>query len=114
MLFHIITLGCKINQYESQAIAESLEKRGFKHAADPALAQAIIINSCAVTSRAVRDLKKTCRQVSRSNPRARIIITGCAAQVLEKELSQLRLRRPGSGEGAFPAQGSSHGHSPER
>jgi len=90
MLFHIITLGCKINQYESQAIAESLEKRGFKHAADPALAQAIIINSCAVTSRAVRDLKKTCRQVSRSNPRARIIITGCAAQVLEKELSQLR------------------------
>jgi threonylcarbamoyladenosine tRNA methylthiotransferase MtaB len=89
MRFHIITLGCKINQYESQAIAESLEKRGFKPAADPALAQSIIINSCAVTSRAVRDLKKTCRQISRSNPDARIIMTGCAAQVLEKELSQL-------------------------
>jgi threonylcarbamoyladenosine tRNA methylthiotransferase MtaB len=89
MQFHIITLGCKINQYESQAIAESLEKRGFKPVADPALAQSIIINSCAVTSRAVRDLKKTCRQISRSNPAARIIMTGCAAQVHENELSQL-------------------------
>ncbi len=89
MRFHIITLGCKVNQYESQAIAESLQYRGFHQIAASASAQIIIINSCVVTSRAVRDLKKTCRQVSRANPEARIIITGCAAQVLEKELSRL-------------------------
>ncbi len=90
MSFSIITLGCKINQYESQAIAESLQGRGFVYAHTPAAAQTLIINSCAVTSRAVRDLKKTCRQAGRFNPGARIIITGCAAQVLEQELSLLR------------------------
>ncbi len=90
MKFYIITLGCKINQYESQAIAESLQDRGFEHVDEPSAAEEIIINSCAVTSRAVRDLKKTCRQAARSNPRARITVTGCAAQVLEQELSELR------------------------
>lgn len=90
MQFHIITLGCKINQYESQAIAEALQGNGLELVDRPDLAREIIINSCAVTSRAVRDLKKTCRQIGRSNPRARLIITGCAAQVLEQELSALR------------------------
>lgn len=90
MKFHIITLGCKINQYESQAIAESLSARGFTYTSSPEQARTIIINSCAVTSRAVRDLKKMCRKTGRSNPRARIIITGCAAQVLGKELSLLK------------------------
>ena len=90
MSFHIITLGCKINQYESQSISESLVARGMEQVSRPALAREIIINSCAVTSRAVRDLKKTCRRAARLNPGARIIVTGCAAQVLEKELSGLR------------------------
>ncbi len=90
MKFHIITLGCKINQYESQAIAESLSARGFTYISSPEQAGTIIINSCAVTSRAVRDLKKICRKTGRANPRARIIITGCAAQVLENELSLLK------------------------
>ncbi|MFO7726761.1 MAG: tRNA (N(6)-L-threonylcarbamoyladenosine(37)-C(2))-methylthiotransferase MtaB [Desulfonatronovibrio sp.] len=90
MKFHIITLGCKINQYESQALAESLSARGNTYVSSPEQARTIIINSCAVTSRAVRDLKKICRKTGRSSPRSRIIITGCAAQVLEKELSALK------------------------
>ncbi len=89
MQFHIITLGCKINQYESQAIAEALQGNGLELVDRPELAREIIINSCAVTSRAVRDLKKICRQTGRINPHARISITGCAAQVLEPELSAL-------------------------
>jgi threonylcarbamoyladenosine tRNA methylthiotransferase MtaB len=113
MSFFIITLGCKINQYESQAISESLQARGMRKVSRPALAREIIINSCAVTSRAVRDLKKTCRQAARLSPGARIIVTGCAAQVLEEELSGLKevhkvipqkdkLRLPGI---LMPAQG---------
>ncbi len=89
MYFQIITLGCKINQYESQALAESLMNLGLLQVDNAQGADTVIINSCAVTSRAVRDLKKTSRQTARLNPEAKIIITGCAAQVLEGELSLL-------------------------
>ncbi len=89
MNFHIITLGCKINQYESQAISESLQDIGHVHVASSCHAGTIIINSCAVTARAVRDLKKICRQTCRLNPNAKIIITGCAAQIFENEISRL-------------------------
>ncbi|MFN2267112.1 MAG: tRNA (N(6)-L-threonylcarbamoyladenosine(37)-C(2))-methylthiotransferase MtaB [Desulfonatronovibrio sp.] len=89
MNFHIITMGCKINQYETQAITESLVRNGYSHLTEPDSAENIIINSCAVTSRAVRDLKKTCRRLGRTCPQSRIIITGCAAQVLEQELTSM-------------------------
>ncbi|WP_028575448.1 MiaB/RimO family radical SAM methylthiotransferase [Desulfonatronovibrio hydrogenovorans] len=89
MRFNIITMGCKVNQYESQAISESLQKLGYIQEKNPALASTVIVNSCAVTARAVRDLKKTCRQVGRDCPEARLIITGCAAQVFEQELTML-------------------------
>ncbi|WP_045214938.1 tRNA (N(6)-L-threonylcarbamoyladenosine(37)-C(2))-methylthiotransferase MtaB [Desulfonatronovibrio magnus] len=89
MNFHIITLGCKINQYESQAITESLARRGLNCSSTPQEAEIIIINSCAVTTRAVRDLKKCCRRMARQNHTAKIIVTGCAAQVFEQELQSL-------------------------
>ena len=89
MDFHIITMGCKINQYESQAISESLQGRGHVHVTSSCHARTIIINSCAVTARAVRDLKKLCRQTCRINPNAEIIVTGCAAQIFAKEISRL-------------------------
>lgn len=89
MNFHIITLGCKINQYETQAITESLVRNGYSLLTEPDSAENIIINSCAVTSRAVRDLKKICRRLGRICPQSRIIITGCAAQVLEQELTSM-------------------------
>lgn len=89
MNFHIITMGCKINQYETQAITESLVRNGYLFLPEPDSAQNIIINSCAVTSRAVRDLKKTCRRIGRICPQSRIIITGCAGQVLEEELNSM-------------------------
>jgi MiaB/RimO family radical SAM methylthiotransferase len=87
--FHIFTLGCKINQYESQALREAWIRAGWLEASGPGEAEAILINTCAVTERAVQDVRKAARRLHRENPSARIVITGCAAQRFPRELAQL-------------------------
>ena len=67
----IITLGCRLNAYESEVMR--------KHAGDAGLKDAIIINTCAVTAEAVRQATQTIRRMRRENPGARIIVTGCGA-----------------------------------
>lgn len=85
--FCIKTLGCKINQYETQAITEALIKKG-KILADPSQADLIIFNSCAVTQKAVVDLKKQVNQIQKNKKKtSKIILTGCAAQVLKDKLA---------------------------
>jgi len=69
----IITLGCRLNAYESEVM------KG--HAAAAGLADAVIINTCAVTAESVRQAAQTIRRVRRDNPSSRIIVTGCAAQI---------------------------------
>lgn len=68
----VITLGCRLNTYESEVMK--------RHARDAGLENAVIINTCAVTSEAVRNAAQTIRRVRRENPTACIIVTGCAAQ----------------------------------
>ncbi|BCS90189.1 MiaB/RimO family radical SAM methylthiotransferase [Pseudodesulfovibrio sediminis] len=91
--FYTATLGCKINQYESQAIGEAWAANASEGRAsevsDPTKANLILVNSCAVTANAVADLRQTVRRFHRDNPQAEIIITGCAAQVMPDELAQL-------------------------
>jgi len=84
-----ITLGCKINQYETQSLIEARELDGWVYQNEPADCQAIIINSCAVTARAVRDTRKAARQAAAANPEAEIIVTGCAVQAFEAEFSSM-------------------------
>lgn len=69
----VITLGCRLNSYESEVM------RG--HADSAGLDDAIIVNTCAVTSEAVRTARQTIRRAKKDNPDARIIVTGCAAQI---------------------------------
>jgi threonylcarbamoyladenosine tRNA methylthiotransferase MtaB len=69
----IITLGCRLNAYESEVM------RG--HAAAAGLGDAVIINTCAVTGEAVRQARQAIRKARRANPDARIVVTGCAAQI---------------------------------
>lgn len=69
----VITLGCRLNSYESEVM------RG--HAETAGLDGAIIVNTCAVTSEAVRTARQTIRRAAKDNPEARIIVTGCAAQI---------------------------------
>ncbi len=83
------TLGCRVNQYESQAISEALQRQGLVRVDRPGQARNIYVNSCAVTAKAVRDLKKTLRRLHSQAPQARIIVTGCAAQAFKEELGAL-------------------------
>jgi threonylcarbamoyladenosine tRNA methylthiotransferase MtaB len=69
----VVTLGCRLNAYESEVM------RG--HAAAAGLDGAVIVNTCAVTAEAVRQAKQTIRRLRRDEPAARIIVTGCAAQI---------------------------------
>lgn len=87
--FHVSTLGCKINQYESEALTEAWRACGLVEAEAPEHAQLLLVNSCAVTSRAVSDLRALVRRLRKANPGARIVVTGCAAQVLREELAAM-------------------------
>jgi len=72
----IITFGCRLNIQESEIIARQSAKAGLDELAEGA----IIFNSCAVTAEAVRQVKQAIRKARRDRPKARIIVTGCAAQ----------------------------------
>ncbi|MEL7033687.1 MAG: tRNA (N(6)-L-threonylcarbamoyladenosine(37)-C(2))-methylthiotransferase MtaB [Pseudomonadota bacterium] len=69
----VITLGCRLNSYESEVM------RG--HAEAAGLEGAIIVNTCAVTAEAVRTARQTIRRAAKDNPDAPVIVTGCAAQI---------------------------------
>ncbi|THB64453.1 MAG: tRNA (N(6)-L-threonylcarbamoyladenosine(37)-C(2))-methylthiotransferase MtaB [Desulfovibrio sp.] len=88
-VFHVATLGCKINQYETQSLREAWLGLGWLETDDPAQAAVVVVNSCAVTQRAVSDLRQAVRKLRRQAPEARLVVTGCAAQVLAKELRDM-------------------------
>src|SRR5579871_4836617 len=71
-LVDVITLGCRLNAYESEAIRERALEAGLRNA--------VIVNTCAVTKEAVRQSKQVVRRQKRIRPDAKIIVTGCAAQ----------------------------------
>ncbi len=77
----IITLGCRLNAYESEVMR--------KCAADAGLDDAIIVNTCAVTGEAVRQATQTIRKLRREHPDARIVVTGCAAQIEPERFAAL-------------------------
>ena len=78
--FYIKTLGCKVNQYESDGIAASLEDKGMVRAQKAVSCDVCIINTCAVTARAGMQSRQAVRKLARDNPKANIIVTGCHAQ----------------------------------
>ncbi len=82
----LTTLGCKVNQYETQRILESFEEAGFSIVPFDSPADVYVINTCSVTSQAESKSRFTVRKAQRSNPDAKIVVTGCAAQMsLNKE-----------------------------
>jgi threonylcarbamoyladenosine tRNA methylthiotransferase MtaB len=78
--FYIKTLGCKVNQYESDGIAADLEQNGLIRSKKGRSCDVCIINTCAVTSKAAMQSRQAIRKLMRDNPDARIIVTGCHAQ----------------------------------
>jgi threonylcarbamoyladenosine tRNA methylthiotransferase MtaB len=72
MSIDVVTFGCRLNAYESEVIR--------REAAATGVADAVVVNTCAVTAEAVRQAKQTIRRLKREKPDARIVVTGCAAQ----------------------------------
>src|ERR1700686_4773525 len=73
MSVEVVTFGCRLNAFESEVIAREAERAG--------LTDAIVINSCAVTNEAVAQARQSIRRLKRERPQARIVVTGCAAQI---------------------------------
>jgi threonylcarbamoyladenosine tRNA methylthiotransferase MtaB len=69
----IITFGCRLNAYESEVMRAQADAAGLK--------QAVVVNTCAVTAEAVRQARQAIRKARRDRPDAKIIVTGCAAQI---------------------------------
>ncbi len=80
MNFNIVTLGCKVNQYESQAMREDMLSNGFLLSDDKEKADITIINSCTVTSVSDSKNRKIISRIRRLNPNGIIILTGCMPQ----------------------------------
>ncbi|HEY0106441.1 MAG TPA: tRNA (N(6)-L-threonylcarbamoyladenosine(37)-C(2))-methylthiotransferase MtaB, partial [Rhizomicrobium sp.] len=76
MSAQIVTFGCRLNTYESEAIRMRVAEAGIE--------DAVIFNTCAVTAEAVRQSRQAIRKARRERPSARIIVTGCAAQTTPK------------------------------
>ncbi len=76
--FH--TLGCKVNQYESQAMAQSLEKQGFIIVDSSDDADVYIVNSCTVTAESDRKTRQTVRKFKKLHPESIVVLTGCMPQ----------------------------------
>ncbi|GAM07974.1 threonylcarbamoyladenosine tRNA methylthiotransferase MtaB [Geobacter sp. OR-1] len=85
----VTTLGCKTNQFESAAMIESLEQSGFAVVPFEEPAEFYVINTCTVTARTDAESRKLVRRAKRRNPAARIIVTGCYAQVAPEQLSAM-------------------------
>lgn len=83
------TLGCKVNQYETESIKNQLLKLGYEDTSFESLADIYIINSCTVTSVADKKTRNMMRRAKKINPDSIIILTGCYAQTNSKELLEI-------------------------
>lgn len=83
------TLGCKVNQYETESIKNQLLKKGYTETAFEEKAEIYIVNSCTVTSVADRKTRNMLRRAKKINPRGIVIVTGCYAQTNSKELLEM-------------------------
>ena len=78
--FAIRNFGCRVNQAEAFAWAEELQRRGLRLETDAARSGIVVVNSCTLTGRADRDVRKFVRRILRENPGARLVVTGCLAE----------------------------------
>lgn len=85
--FNIITLGCKVNQYESEAVEELFIKKGYKKVS--ANADIYVINTCTVTNMSDRKSRQMISRARRDNPNAVVAVMGCYSQVKPEEVASI-------------------------
>lgn len=89
MKYIISTLGCKVNQYETQAMETILREHGHDSASIGEIADAVIVNTCAVTAESGRKSRQTIRRLKDENPGAVVAVCGCYSQIEPKEIEKI-------------------------
>ena len=84
-----VTLGCKVNQYETEYVREGLAKVGYRDAATDEVADLCVVNTCTVTTEGDAKSRQIVRQLAKRNPGSRIIVMGCYATLAPKEVAEL-------------------------
>jgi len=85
----LTTLGCKVNQYESASLAEDLQQKDYALVPFNSVADFYIINTCTVTSFSDFQARQLIRRAHRANPQAKIIVTGCYAQIAAADIAAI-------------------------
>lgn len=85
----IVTIGCKVNQCESEALMEQIEEKGYGLVPFGSKADITIVNTCTVTHRADFDSRQMVRKALRNNPNAMVIVTGCCVQVTPEVFARM-------------------------
>lgn len=88
MTFAFYTLGCKVNQYETQALTEQLENAGFNRVNLDDSPDYIIVNSCTVTAESNRKTRQAVRRLKNANPQTCLVLTGCYPQAFPDEMQK--------------------------
>jgi uncharacterized protein UPF0004 len=83
------TLGCRLNQVESQEMQALVEHAGYRVVKEGEAAQVYIVNTCTVTSRADFSDRQAIRRITRANPDALVVVTGCLAQTDPEALARM-------------------------
>jgi len=87
--FAVRNFGCRVNQAEAFAWADAFRERGLRLDEDWGRSDVVVVNSCTLTGRAERDVRKFIRAVNRENPGTRIVVTGCYAERAPGELAAM-------------------------
>ena len=74
-----LTLGCKVNQYETEFVREALARIGYRDAASGQPADLCVVNTCTVTAEGDAKSRQAIRRLARENPGSRIVVMGCYA-----------------------------------
>ncbi|MCA9004007.1 MAG: tRNA (N(6)-L-threonylcarbamoyladenosine(37)-C(2))-methylthiotransferase MtaB [Planctomycetaceae bacterium] len=85
----LVTLGCKVNQYETQLVKEALEKNGYREAEETETADLCVVNTCTVTATGDSKGRKLIRNLAKKNPGTKILVMGCYATRDPKTVSKL-------------------------
>ena len=89
MRVSFLTLGCKVNQYETQAMRSLFEKEGYQLVSEEEPADVCIVNSCSVTNMADRKSRQMIRKMKKMNPDCIVAVTGCYAQTGTEALQEM-------------------------
>src|SRR5690554_936423 len=85
--FH--TLGCKVNQYETEAMEEMFEKKGYRIVGEDDYSDVYVINTCTVTNLSDRKSRQFIRKSKKINPQAVVAVVGCYSQVSPEEVEKI-------------------------